>query len=398
MNQNLSGSMKKNVALLASCQALLESCNALLVASSGLVSLVLAPSPAFATVALGIQFLATMSLTMPASLLMRRIGRQRGFQIGTALGFSGGVFFSMGIYLHNYMLFCAGAALFGAFNAFGQYYRFAAADVASTDFRSRAISLVLAGGIVAAFLGPNLAVWTRGVVSNHGFLGSYLSLLVLNVLAMAVLSFIDIPRPSVNERSKQGRPLTKIFVQPNYFVAVLAAMVSYGAMNLIMVSTPLAMSADGLAFHQAASVIQWHIIGMYAPSFFTGHLIHRFGVLNIIMVGVLVIMACTFVNLSNLSESRYWIALFLLGLGWNFTFIGATTLLTHSYRPEEKAIAQGFNDLLVFATMTITAASSGALLQAFGWSTLNLAIMPTLLLTFAFSAWLRFRSTGSSTL
>ena len=382
--------MKKNVALLATCQALLQSCNALLVASSGLVSLALAPSPSFATVALGIQFLATMSLTLPASLLMRRIGRRQGFLIGTALGFVGGVLFSLGIFLQNYGLFCAGAASFGAFNAFGQYYRFAAADVASEDFRSRAISLVLAGGIVAAILGPNLANGTRDLVDNHAFLGCYLSLIILALISMSVIAFISIPVPTGAERHKRGRPLVKLVVQPSYFVAVLGAMVAYGAMNLIMVSTPLAMSMDGMEFHQAASVIQWHILGMYAPSFFTGHLIHRFGVLNIMMAGVLVMFLCTLVNLSVLSDLRYWIALFLLGLGWNFTFTGATTLLTQTYRSEEKAVAQGFNDLLVFGTMTLTAASSGALLQTFGWSALNIAIMPALCVTFAFSAWLRF--------
>ena len=383
--------MKKNVALLATCQGLLQSCNALLVASSALVSLALAPSPAYATVALGIQFLATMSLTMPASLLMRRIGRKRGFILGTLLGFAGGLFFSAGIYLHNYALFCCGAALLGAFNAFGQYYRFAAADVASTEFRSRAISLVLAGGVAAAFVGPNLANLTRDVVEHHQFLGSYLSLLGLNLIAMTVLAFIDIPLPGRDELKKRGRSLLALLMQPKYFVAVLAAMVSYGAMNLIMVSTPLAMSADGMAFHHAASVIQWHILGMYVPSFFTGHLIHRFGVLNVMLVGAVVMLACSVVNLSELSELRYWIALFLLGVGWNFSFTGATTLLTLAYRPEEKAVAQGFNDLLVFGTMTVTSASSGALLQTFGWDTLNIIIVPALMVTFAATAWLRLR-------
>ena len=383
--------MNKNVALLAVCQALLQSGNALLITSSALVGLALAPSPAYATVALGVQFMVTASLTLPASLLMQRIGRRLGFSLGAGLGFIGGGLFSAGIYGQSYTLFCLGAGCFGAFNAFGQYYRFAAADVASRDYRSRAISLVLAGGLVAAVLGPNLAHWTRELIVTHSFLGSYLCLLALTLSTAVVLGFIDIPKPSAEELGHRERTLLQIALQPRYLVAVMGAMVAYGMMNLLMVATPLAMTAEGLPFHQAASVIQWHIIAMYVPAFFTGHLIHRFGTLNIILLGIVVLGACVVVSLSGLGPIRYWIALILLGLGWNFAFTGATTLLTLTYSPEEKALAQGFNDLLVFTTMTLTAAVSGAVHAHFGWDALNVSIVPFLVLTFVFTAWLRLR-------
>jgi MFS family permease len=389
--------MRKNIALLAICQALMMTCNSLVIATSALVGLALASDKWLATLPLGLQFLATMSLTLPASLLMKRVGRRAGFQLGAVLGLGGALLCTYGIFAHSFATFCGGAFLLGAFNAFGQYYRFAAADTATLQFRSQAISLVLAGGVVAAFAGPNLAIWTRAMFDTALFAGSYASLIALYATSVLVSSFIAIPLPAEAERGHSGRSLADIMWRPDSIVAVLSAMIAYGVMNLLMTSTPLAMQHNGHSFGATAFVIQWHVLGMFAPGFVTGRLIERLGLLNVMLAGSMLLGVCAGVNLLGTSVVHFWLGLLLLGVGWNFLFTGATTLLTQVYSAAEKAKVQGINDLLVFATVTLSAMSSGALHHSIGWAAVNLAVAPLIILSLLAIIWLRWRRLQGAT-
>jgi MFS family permease len=389
--------MRRNIALLAICQALMMTCNSLVIATSALVGLALATDKWLATLPLGLQFLATMSLTLPASLLMKRLGRRAGFQLGALLGLAGALLCTYGIFAHSFVGFCGGAFLLGAFNAFGQYYRFAAADTATLQFRSQAISLVLAGGVVAAFAGPNLANWTRAMFDTALFAGSYASLIALYATSALVSSFIAIPPPAEAERRHSGRSLSDIMRQPDFIVAVLSAMIAYGVMNLLMTSTPLAMQHNGHSFGATAFVIEWHVLGMFAPGFVTGRLIKRAGLLNVMLAGSMLLGVCAGVNLLGVSVVHFWLGLLLLGIGWNFLFTGATTLLTEIYTAAEKAKVQGINDLLVFATVTLSAMSSGALHHSIGWAAVNLAVAPAIVLSLLAILWLRWRRLQGAT-
>lgn len=370
--------VRRNVALLSVCQALFVTSTGLMVSVSALVGYALAARPSLATLPLGLQFLATMVFTVPASLLMKRAGRRFGFAVGALVGAAGAACSALAIVAASFPLFCAGAFLLGIFVAFAHYYRFAAADAAPDGFRARAISLVLAGGVVAAFIGPNLANWTRDLVPTSPFAGSYASLVAVFAGTLALLSFIDMPAPAAHERLEGGRPLARIAREPVFAVAVVGAVVGYGVMNLLMTATPLAMLGCGHGFADTAFVIQWHIVAMFAPSFVTGHLIHRFGELRIMLWGSALLGACVAVNLSGVEVANFGVALALLGLGWNFLFIGATSLLTELHSPAEKAKVQGLNEFLVFGTVTLTATSSGMLHDAFGWSALNVGTLPLL--------------------
>ncbi len=383
-------SARRNVALLAVCQALLVSSASILIATSGLIGARLAPNAALATIPLGAQFLAMMATAMPASLYMRRVGRRNGFLTGAAIGIGGAVLCTFAIIGENFVLFCAGSALFGVYTGFGQFYRFAAADAAGSAFRARAISAVLAGGVVAAFIGPNLARATRDSIALHPFAGSYLALIGLGVLASAVLAFVHAPPPVMIERHG-GRSLGELAAQPRYVVAVLGAMVGYGSMNLLMTATPLAMSTVGFQFGAVAFVIQSHVLGMFVPSFVTGRIIRRFGELEVMLAGAALLALCIAANLGGSGRWNFVVALVLLGVGWNFLFIGATTLLTETYRSEEMAKAQGLNDLLVFGTVALTALSSGALYHLLGWRMLNLGVGMLIAVAVLAIGWLKLR-------
>jgi len=265
--------------------------------------------------------------------------------------------------------------VFGVYNAFGQYYRFAAAETGPMEFRSRAISLVVAGGLVGGILGPTSSRFTMDLLPTM-YLGAYLVLIGVLLLVLLVQSQIRIPPPTEKEAHEGGRPLLQIMVQPAYIVAVLAAGFGYGIMNLLMTATPLAMGVCGHPYSAAATVISWHVIGMFAPSFFTGNLIKRYGVLNIMMVGVALNFVCVAIALAGVDVANFWFALVLLGLGWNFLFIGGTTLITETYLPEERAKAQGANDLAMFVIMASSSFASGLVLEASGWSTLNYLAIP----------------------
>ena len=380
----------RNVALLAACQALLFTNNSTLIAINGLAGLALAPYAGLATLPVTCWVLGGAIATMPASLHMRRVGRQRGLTSGTVWGIAGALTCSSAIWLQSFWLLCLGTMVWGVYNAYGQYYRFAAADVATGDFKATAISLVLAGGLVGGILGPTMSRWTIGVLTPK-FMGAYLALIGIALLTMFLLRFIRIPTPSAAERSSAGRPLREIAAQPKYIVAVLSGAISYGVMNFVMTSTPIAMQACGHAYGDTAFVISSHIIGMFAPAFLSGPLIRRVGALPVMFAGALFNFAAIGVALSGIAVTQFWWALVLIGVGWNFLYIGGTTLLTETYRPEERARAQGGNELAIFTVMAISSLSSGFTITNAGWERLNLLALPLIAVVTIAIAWYALR-------
>lgn len=366
---------KKNVSLLAACQALLFTNNSTVIALNGLAGYALASNKAFATLPVTGWVVGAALSTVPASMLMRRFGRRAGFTVGALTGILGALICSLALWLSSFWLLCCGTIVFGVYNAFGQYYRFAAADASKADFKARAISLVLAGGLVGGIVGPQFSQRTVDLFTTQ-YMGAYLSLIFFLVIVIVLLRWLDIPPPSEAELAGPVRPMREIAVQPAFFVAVTAATVGYGVMNLLMVSTPLAMGFCGHPFGDAATVIGWHVIGMFGPSFFTGSLIKRFGVLSVMFVGALILYVCVAIALSGITVAHFWASMVLLGIGWNFLYIGGTTLLTESYRPSEKAKVQGINDMIIFVTMATTSFSSGLLLDRNGWDTINYLALP----------------------
>jgi MFS family permease len=372
----------RNVALLSVCQGLLLTHGVSMIAVTGLAGRAIAPDAGLATAPLTAYVLGGAAMTLPAAFFMRRHGRRSGFALGALLGCAGALVCALGIARASFALLCVGAALCGGYTAFGQQYRFAAADTAAPDAKSRAISLTLAGGILGGVLGPWASVQTRHLL-EPAYLGTYLSLAAVALVALAVVSRLDIPPLSAAEQAKAGRPLRAVAAQPAYLLAVLAAATGYGVMNLLMTATPLAMDVCRLSYADTAFVLEWHVIGMFAPSFVTGDLIKRFGVLKVIGAGSALMVACIAIALAGVSLMHFWWALLLLGVGWNFLYVGGTTLLTETYRSEEKAKAQGANDFAVFAVQGLTSLSSGLLISRQGWETLNVIALPAVVLTAA---------------
>jgi len=373
-------SENRNVALLCATQALLFTNNTILIAINGLAGFALAADKSLATLPVTSYVIGAALTTLPVSHLMRRVGRVNGFMIGTLIGILGALICGFAVYSGDFWMLCMGTLIMGIYNASGQYYRFAAADVASTDFKSKAISLVMAGGLVGGVLGPQTSKFTKDLLPAE-FLGSYLALIGFCVVALALQRMMDIPRLTAAEQKDHGRPLQEIARQPAFLVAVLSGMVGYGVMNLLMTATPLAMKACEHPFSDAAFVIQWHVVAMFAPSFFTGALIKRFGVRTILFTGVLLSLACVVMALSGVEVMHFTVALILIGVGWNFMYLGGTTLLTETHAPSEKAKVQGANDMAIFITMAISSASSGWLFSARGWEVMNYGAVPFLVLT-----------------
>ncbi len=378
---------RRNVLVLATCQALSMSGQSILLTVAALAGQMLAADKSLATLPLATQFTATMLSTIPASLLMGRIGRRAGFTLGQIFGIAGASLATFAVYAGNFPLLVAAAVLLGVHVAFWQYFRFAAAEATSEEMRSRAISYVLTGGLVAAFIGPQLARLTREALSPYTFAGSYAAIVALSFLTIALLQLVRIPVPA-KPKLGGGRPMAEIARQPTFLVAVLAGMFGYASMTLVMTATPLAMVACGLPFSDAAFVIQWHLVGMFAPGFVTGHLIRRFGVLSVIIAGTLLVSLCMGVNIAGVELANFWLALLVLGIGWNFMFIGGTTLLTEAARPEERAKVQAINDFSVFSMVAVAGFSSGALQHAIGWQAVNAAVALPMLIAFAAAAWL----------
>ena len=381
----------RNVLVLSACQATLQTTGATMIAVTGLAGFALATDKAFATVPLTCYVVGSAITTVPASLLMNAIGRRGGFQVGTSIGICGALVCSLAMYLAQFWLLCAGMMIMGMYTAFGKYYRFAAADVAEPGFKAKAISLTLAGGILGGIFGPEMAKRTTGLFDPQTYLAPYLSLACVCLVATVLLTKLDIPRLSVQERKASGRPLAAIMSQPVFIVAVLASMFSYGIMNLMMTSTPLAMRAHEHHFNDAAFVLQWHMIGMYGPSFFTGSLINRFGVLNIMLTGTAILLLCIVAALSGTALVNFWASLFLLGIGWNFMYVGGSALLTEAHTSAERAKTQAANDLMVFVTMAISSMSSGVLLNKSGWHAVNYGSVPFLVLAAGATLWLMWQ-------
>lgn len=378
--------MRRNVLILACCQALAMSGTSMMLTVSALVGVMLAPDKTLVTLPLAVQFISTTASTIPASFFMARVGRRIGFTIGQMLGMIGAAIAAYAIYIGDFWLFMVGTAVLGVHNAFWQYYRFAAAETANDEFRPRAISYVMAGGLVAAFLGPQLAKWTAEL-SAATFAASFAAIIGLSFISVVLLQFTRIPTPSFEGVSTAGRPIGQIMRSPGFIVAAMSSTIGYGMMNMLMTSTPLAMTFCGFAFNDAATVIQWHIVGMFLPSFFTGNLIKRFGVINIIACGAALQAGAIATALSGIDFSNFWGGLIMLGVGWNFMFIGGTTLLTESYMPEERAKTQAAHDFMVFSLVAVTAFASGALHETLGWQAVNLIAAVPVSAAFVIAIW-----------
>jgi MFS family permease len=372
----------RQISLLAICQALLYVNNVTLISINGLAGLALSPTPIYATLPITAYIVGSALTTVPASLAMARWGRRAGFMFGAAMGIVGTSTAALGMLTGSFALLCLGTFCTGIYNAFAQYLRFAAVDVADAydpALRERAISWVLAGGIAGGLIGPELSKITVNLLPA-AFAASYLVLAAVALVAGLVASRLVIPQAVVSASAAAARPLAAIARQPAFVVAVAVGAISYGSMNLLMTATPLAMKVCGFGYPDAADVIKWHVVGMFAPGFFTGHLIRRFGVLRIMLVGCALMFLTVVIAHAGLTYWHFWFALFALGVGWNFMFVAATTLLTTTYTTAEKAKVQGVNDLTVFVTMISSSAASGALVSTSGWTDLNLYALPALVL------------------
>jgi len=371
---------KRNVLILAAGQALFQTASVLIMTVGGLAGLIVAADKSLATLPIAAVMVGAMLGTVPASLLMGRIGRRAGFVLGALMGAVGGGLGALGMIRGSLLLLCAGTFLVGIYQAFAQYYRFAAAEAASASFKSQAISLVLAGGVVAAIAGPQLGVLAKDTAGAE-FAGSFLAIVALSLSASALLAFIRMPPAPPASVDSDARPLSAIVRQPKFLVALGGAAIGFGVMILAMTATPLAMVAHHHAASDAAFVIQWHVLGMFVPSFFTGFLIARFGVLTMMLAGVAALAGHVVIALSGLALLHFLSALVLLGVGWNFLYVGGTTLLTETYRPSEKAKVQALNDFSIFGVVVVASFTSGWLMHGIGWMGVNLAALPFLAAT-----------------
>jgi len=372
------------VYLLALCQALMFISASMLITVSALIGLELASNKALATLPLALQFIAIMLTSVPASLAMGKWGRKRCFTFAGLIGVAGAALALLAIYQQSFWLFCIATPCFGAFSAFGNYYRFTAAEVVSEENKSVAISWVMAGGVLAAFVGPNLVIWSQNLLEVSRYAGAFVITGCVFTLSIFTVSFMQLPAPQqADDTNQPQRKLLHIASQPIFLVAVSCAAFGYATMNLIMTATPLAMKHHSMQLHDTAFVIQWHVLAMFAPSFITGNIIKRVGVLKVLLTGVVFCLACVVINLAGTGLWHFWLALLLLGIGWNFLFVGGTTLVTESYQPHERARTQAMNDFIIFSTVSLTALSSGTLHHWFGWRIVNLSVLPFLLLAAA---------------
>jgi MFS family permease len=383
--------MNKNLWLLAGAQGLFLTNNVVFIAINGLVGLSLAPLGWMATLPVMGYVVGGALSTGLVARSQARWGRKVSFQIGLLVAMFSALLCAAALHLGNFWLLVAATVIAGYYSANGQLYRFAAGELAEPAFREKAVSLVLAGGLIGAIVGPNLANHTRDAFGAP-FLGAYLALAVVAVLSMLLMAGIRFPYEAPRKKGDaSGRPLSVIMRQPVFIVATAGAALGYGVMNLLMAATPLAMQVCGMPFSDAALVLEWHVIGMFAPGFFTGHLIKRFGVLQIMGVGVVLNLVCIAVALSGQDLHQFLIALFLLGVGWNFLFTGSTTLAMEAYRPEEKDKAQAAINFCVFAVMALTSFASGALVTTQGWALLNMGSLFPVALTGVALVWLALK-------
>jgi len=370
---------RSNVVRLAAAQALTGANSAVIFATGSIVGATLAPEISLATVPLSMYVLGLAAGTLPTGAISRRYGRRVAFIIGTGCGVATGLLGAFAILHASFWLFCAATFIGGLYGAVSQSYRFAAADGASAQYRPKAVSWVMAGGVFAGVLGPQLVQWTMNVWPPYLFAFSFIVQAVVALVAMAVLAGIDAPRPAPADLHG-GRPLREIVRQPRFIAAALCGIIAYPMMNLVMTSAPLAMKMCGLSVSDSNFGIQWHIVAMYGPSFFTGSLIARFGAQRIVATGLLLEAVAATIGLTGITAMHFWATLIVLGLGWNFGFVGASALVLETHRPQEKNKVQAFNDFLVFGMMAVGSFSSGQLLANFGWSAVNLVVYPPVLL------------------
>lgn len=395
--------MPTSIYLLSFCTATAFTCASLLITLSALIGFELAPDKTLATLPIALQFLAVMSGSVPASMFMARYGRRAGFMLAACIGIVGALLALWAVINKVFWVFCVAAFLFGSFTAFSNFYRFAAVEAVDQEKKNRAISYVMAGGVIAAFFGPNLANHSQDLFVSYPFAGAFVVLICVYLINLAVISRLQLPAnndvdnaakavrsaPLQGQGSATGvRPLRQIVLQPVFIIAVICEMFGYGSMNLVMSSTPLAMHANAHGMGSTAQVIQWHVVAMFLPSFFTGKLIDRFGIVAILLCGVMTGFLAVIINLTGQSFLHFVAGLVALGIAWNFLFVGGTTLLTTAYQPNEKNRAQAANDFVVFSFVTITALSAGSLHHLFGWAFVNLSVVPLYLLTLLAISWL----------
>jgi predicted MFS family arabinose efflux permease len=381
---------RRNALVLAAAQALAGGNNTVIVSTTSIVGAVLAPDKGLATLPITAMVFGMWLGTLPVGVLARRFGRRFALQTGSLFGILSGLISYTAIMHGSFWLMVAGTFCGGLYAAAHQSYRFAAADTASETFRSKAISYVLAGGVFAAILGPQLVIWTKDLMPPYMFAASFLGQSACALLAAIVLQFVRLPQGRAVQHTP-SRPMAEIVRQPRFIVAAACGMASYGMMNMVMTSAPLAMVDCGHSVTVATLGIQWHVMAMYGPSFFTGALIARFGVERIAGLGLALIALTGVVAMSGITVAHFWIALSLLGIGWNLAFIGATTMVTQCHRAHERTQVQSFNDFLIFGSMAVASFSSGQMLAYLGWQAINELIFPVIVTAFALLVWLRRR-------
>lgn len=385
--------VRGNVVRLAAAQALTGANSAVIFATGSIVGATLAPDMSLATVPLSMYVVGLAAGTLPTGAISRRFGRSWAFVIGTGLGTLTGLIGSFAILHASFALFCLATFLGGLYGSVAQSYRFAAADGASAAYRPKAVSWVMAGGVFAGVLGPQLVQWTMDIWSPYLFAFSFLVQAAVALIAMGIVAGVDMPKPAPADLHG-GRPLLTIVTQPRFIAAALCGVISYPMMNLVMTSAPLAMKLCGLSLSDSNFGIQWHIVAMYGPSFFTGALIARFGAPKIVAAGLLLEAGAAGIGLSGITAMHFWATLIVLGVGWNFSFIGASALVLETHRPQERNKVQAFNDFLVFGMMAIGSFSSGQLLANYGWSAVNMVVFPPVaigLVALSLASWVRRR-------
>jgi predicted MFS family arabinose efflux permease len=381
---------RRNARILAVGQALAGGNNTVIVATGAIIGSALAPDKGLATLPITAMVFGMWAGTLPLGMLAHQFGRRNALQVGSVFGVLSGLISYSAVMSGSFALLLLGTFCGGLYASAHQSYRFAAADTASEAFRPKAVSWVLAGGIFAAVIGPQLVIFTKDLLSPHLFAATYLGQAACAVIAACVLQFVHIPQLP-QQHAEPHRPLKDIALTPRFVVAACCGMVSYSTMNMVMTSAPLAMIGCGHSVSDAALGIQWHVLAMYAPSFITGTLIARFGVARVTATGLSILFLTAIVGISGTSIAHFWIDLILLGLGWNLAFIGATTMVTQCHRPHERTAVQSLNDFLIFGTMAVSSFSSGQLLEKFGWQTVNGMLFPAVLIAAGLLAWLKLR-------
>ncbi|NIJ58255.1 MFS family permease [Pseudochelatococcus lubricantis] len=382
---------RRNILVLTLAQSLGAAGPPIIISLGGIVGQMLSPDAALATLPVSLYSLGLAMGTIPAALIMRRFGRRSGYLLGAAIGVFSGLVATLGIVLAAFVVFCLGTFMAGFYGAYVQSYRFAAADAATGALKAKAISWVMIGGLAAAVIGPQLVIWTRDAFPAAPFAGSFLSQSALALLALPVLTLLRTPpassAPAGAAHAANGRSLRELLLSPRLMLAIAAGIVSYALMSFVMTAAPIAMVGCGFTVGEAALGIQWHVLAMFAPSFVTGNLMTRFGKERVTALGLLLIAASGAVALMGLELAHFWISLILLGVGWNFGFIGATAMVTDCHTPEERGRVQGVNDFLIFGTVAAASFSAGTLLTASGWELINWLVFPAVALVLVPLLW-----------